>query len=237
MHHEFRSTQWSQVIAAGSDSSPEADRALAALCEIYWYPLYAYARRREPDVHQAQDLTQAFFAELLEKNYVGAASPERGKFRAFLLTSFKHFLSKQWAKGRALKRGGGKAPVSLDFKGADSKIQFEPVDGMTAEQYFDQQWAIQLLSQILGRLQRELESKGKGELFTALKGFIIGDHSGTTYLEVAAELGISEAAAKKSASRLRQRYRELLREEIGQTVSQPQEIEEEISNLFETFDS
>ena len=236
MQHEFRSTQWSEVIAAGDGSSPEARRALAALCEIYWYPLYAYARRRVPNIHEAQDLTQAFFAELLEKNYVGSASPDRGRFRAFLLTAFKHFLAKQWEKGKAQKRGGGRAPISLDFESADSRLQIEPAAGLTAEQSYDQQWAIALLGQILDRLQSEFEQAGKVEQFTQLKEFIIGDHSGTTYAQVAEELAMTEAAAKKSASRMRKRYRELLREEIAQTVSGPDEINDEIRKLFVTLE-
>ncbi|MGI9474554.1 MAG: RNA polymerase sigma factor [Rubripirellula sp.] len=236
MQHEFRSTRWSEVIAAGNGSSPESQRALASLCEIYWYPLYAYARRRVPNVHQAQDLTQAFFAELLEKNYVGAATPERGRFRSFLLTAFKHFLSKQWEKGKAQKRGGGRAPISLDFENADSRLRIDPAAGLTAEQCYDQQWVIALLDQILDRLQTEFEKSGKLEQFVQLKGFIIGDHSGPTYAQVAEELGMTEAAAKKSASRMRKRYRELLREEIAQTISEPDDVDQEIRNLFTTLD-
>jgi RNA polymerase sigma factor (sigma-70 family) len=237
MQHDFQSTHWSEVIAAGRGrSSPEAQRALASLCEIYWYPLYAYARRRVPNVHEAQDLTQAFFAELLEKNYVGSATPERGRFRSFLLTAFKHFLSRQWEKGRAQKRGGGRVPISLDFETADSSLHMDPAAGLTPEQCYDQQWVIALLGQILGRLQNEFEQSGKGEQFTELRGFIVGDHSGTTYARVAEKLNISEAAAKQSASRMRKRYRELLREEIAQTVSGPDEVDDEIRNLFTTLE-
>ncbi len=236
MQHEFRSTHWSEVIAAGRDSSPDARRALASLCEIYWFPLYAYARRRVSSLHEAQDLTQAFFAELLEKNYVGDATPDRGRFRAFLLTAFKNFMSKEWEKGRALKRGGGRTPISLDFDYADSRFRIDPSGGLTAEQCYDQQWAIALLEQILGRLKRELEESGKGEQFGELKGFIVGDHRGTTYSQVAERLGMSEAAAKKSASRMRKRYRELLREEISQTVCRADEVDDEIRKLFATLD-
>lgn len=236
MQHDFQSTQWSTVIAAGQGTSPQARQALASLCEIYWYPLYAYARRRVTNIHEAQDLTQAFFAELLEKNYVNAATPDRGRFRAFLLTAFKHFLSKQQEKRRAQKRGGGRTPVSLDFEWADSRLSIEPAAGLTAEQSYDQQWTIALLGQILDRMQTEFERLGKAERFGALKGFIIGDHSGTTYAQVAKRLGMTEAAAKKSASRMRQRYRELLREEIAQTVSSPDEVDDEIRNLFVALD-
>lgn len=236
MQHEFQSTHWSAVVAAGRGSSPQARRALASLCEVYWRPLYAYARRRVSNVDQAQDLTQAFFAELLEKNYVGSATPDRGRFRAFLLTAFKHFLAKQWERGNAQKRGGGRVPISLDFECADSNLRIDPAAGLTAEQCYDKQWAIALLAQILGRLQAEFEQAGKLQQFTELKGFIIGDHSGTTYAQAAEKLDMSEAAAKKSASRMRGRYRQLLREEIGQTVSEPDQIEDEIRNLFVTLD-
>jgi RNA polymerase sigma-70 factor (ECF subfamily) len=177
-------------------------------------------------------LTQAFFAELLGKNYVGSATPERGRFRAFLLTAFKHFLSKEWEKARAKKRGGGRAPISLDFAAADSNVRIEPVSELTPDQIYDRQWAITLLGQIMERLEGEFQQAGKANRFEELKGFMIGEHTGGTYAQAAARLGITEAAAKKAASRMRRRYRELLREEIAQTVSGPEEVEDEICNLF-----
>lgn len=228
----FATTRWSVVVSAGRQSSPDSQRALESLCGTYWFPLYAYARRRVVDINEAQDLTQAFFAELLEKNYVGSAAPERGRFRAFLLTAFKHFLSKQWEKAKAQKRGGGRAPISLDFTMADSSLRIEPAAGLTPEQLYDRQWAIALLGQIMERLKGEFEVNGAAERFEALKGFVIGDHAGTSYSQAAATLNITEAAAKKAGSRMRQRYRALLREEISQTVSGPDEIDDEIRNLF-----
>ena len=164
MRDEFRSTHWSAVLAAGNGSSPEAQRALATLCEIYWFPLYAYARRRVANVHEAQDLTQAFFAELLEKNYVGTATPDRGRFRAFLLTAFKHFLSKQWEKGRAQKRGGGRAPISLDFAVcADSRLHIEPADSASRPNSFTTSSGRSPCSgRSWNRLQTEFEQAGKG---------------------------------------------------------------------------
>ncbi|MEM1070076.1 MAG: sigma-70 family RNA polymerase sigma factor [Planctomycetota bacterium] len=236
MEHDFRSTHWSAVFTAGQGVSSEARQALASLCEIYWYPLYAYAVRRVATVDEAQDLTQAFFTELLEKNFVGSADPERGRFRAFLLTAFKHFMAKQWQKEKALKRGGGRQPISLHFPSADSTWQIDPSDGLTAEQAYDQQWVIALLGQTLDRLQRESEHAGRGEQFAALKGFIIGNHGETTYAQIAEDLNMSAAAAKKSASRMRERYRQLLREEIAQTVSGTDEIEDEIRSLFRTLE-
>ena len=185
-----------------------------------------------PDVHEAQDLTQSFFAQLLEKNYVRQAIPERGRFRAFLLAALKHFLSKEWKKGRAQKRGGGRISMSLDFDGADSSLQFEPAAGLTAEQLYDQEWACVLLNRILNRLSLEFEEAGKATLFLELRGFLIGDHSGTTYAQVAERLKITNVAARQAVTRMRRRYRELLREEIAETVSNPAEVEDEIRNLL-----
>jgi RNA polymerase sigma-70 factor (ECF subfamily) len=233
----FATTRWSMVISAGRQSSPESNRALAALCETYWYPLYAYVRRRVVDVNEARDLTQAFFCELLEKNYVESADPERGKFRAWLITTFKHFLSKEWDKAKAQKRGGGLAPIPLDFAAADSNLSIEPSSGLTPEQFYDQQWAITLLGEIMDRLQAEFEQDGKGRQFDVLKGHLIGDHEGTSYADAAAALAMNEAAVRKAVSRMRRRYRELLREEIVQTVSSQEEVDDEIRNLFATLSS
>lgn len=229
----FVTTRWSIVISAGSEKSPESKRALESLCEIYWYPLYAYVRRRVSDINEAQDLTQSFFAEFLEKSYVGLATPDRGRFRSFLLTSFKHYLSKQWEKAKALKRGGGQVTISLDFQSADSSLAFEPTSRLTPEQIYERQWAITLLGQIMQRLKTEFEESSKASHFEELKDFVIGDHAGKSYTDVATNLEITEVAARKAASRMRKRYRELLREEITQTVSSPEEIDDEIRSLFE----
>jgi DNA-directed RNA polymerase specialized sigma24 family protein len=228
-------TRWSIVISAGRKSSPDSMRALESLCTTYWPPLYAYVRRRVSDANEAADLTQGFFAELLEKNYVAAATPDRGRFRAFLLTAFKHFLSKQWQKARAQKRGGGRAPFPLDVPSAESRLGNLRASGLTAEQIYDQQWAIALLAQIMRRLQEEFEAAGKAKLFDELKAFIIGDHADTTYAGAAARMNMTEAAAKKAASRMRRRYRELLRDEIAQTVASEDEIDDEIMGLFASF--
>ncbi len=231
----FATTRWSLVIQAGHASTTEADSALASLCEAYWCPLYSYVRRRVADTNEAQDLTQAFFAELLEKKYVEMATPERGRFRSFLLTSLKHFLSKEWEKAKAQKRGGGRSPISFDFESADTSFRIEPAGGHTPEQLFDRQWAVTLLNRIMNRLADDWRRTGKVEQFEALYPFLVGDRVGKTYREAAAELGVSEAAAKMSVSRMRGRYRELLRDEIAQTVSQPNQIDEEIRNLFESL--
>jgi len=228
----FATTRWSVVISAGRASQPDSRVALEALCRSYWSPLYAYLRRRVSDINEAQDLTQAFFVELLEKNTIEVADPQRGRFRAFLITAFKHFLSKQWDAAKALKRGGGRTPIPLDFAEADSRFNLEPATELTAEQLYDRQWAMTLLEQIMRRLREEFVNADKTEQFELLKGFLIGDHAGVTYADVAERLGMTEAAVKKSTSRMRGRYRELLREEIAQTVDGPDEVEAEIRGLF-----
>ena len=220
------------MAAGGRQGDAAAQRALNQLCETYWFPLYAYARRRVANVADAQDLTQAFFVDLLARQAVSAATPTRGRFRAFLLTAFQRFLSKEWEKARALKRGGGRPPLSLAFATADSAIGLEPATYLTPEQIFDQHWALAVLRQTLARLELELAQAGKQDQFDELRGFIIGDHGETTYAQAATKLHMTEAAAKKAASRLRQRYRELLRAEIAQTVADPAEVDDEIRNLF-----
>ena len=234
----FATTRWSLVKQAGQASNaPAVRQALEQLCQAYWPPLYTYVRRRVPNVSEAQDLTQAFFAELLEKNYVGQAQAERGRFRAFLISALKHFLSKEWDKLRTLKRGRGHTVLSLDFAAVDAMYLFEPVAGLTAEQIFDREWAIRLLGQVLERLAEEFQSAGKRQQFELLKGFVVGDAVGDTqassYRQAASELGTTEAAAKQAASRMRRRYRELLRSAIADTVSTPDEVDDEIRGLFE----
>ena len=220
------------MLAAGDVHHHNSRAALSQLCEIYWLPLYAYARRRVSDVDEAGDLTQAFFVELLENKFVDAADVERGRFRAFLVTAFKHFLSKQWERRRAQKRGGGRTVLSLDFETAESSLQFEPTSQLTAEQLFDQQWAVTLLNHVMERLQAEFAKRKKQKMFVVLRDFIAGDHPGLTYAMAAAQLGMTEVATKKAASRMRQRYRELLRAEIARTVNGPEQVEDEIRNLF-----
>lgn len=229
----FATTQWSLVLAAGERGHVESDRALEKLCRAYWSPLYSYIRRRVADVHEAQDLTQAFFERLLEKRFLSQADPERGRFRAFLITAFKHFLSNEWEKVRADKRGGGQVPFSLDFPGAESAC-VALTDTLTAERLFERQWAITLLTRVMQRLQREMERSGKGLHFHTLKEYL-GGSGDSSYGAAADRLGISEPAARMAASRMRGRYRELLHDEIAQTVSTPGEIDDEVRHLFATF--
>jgi RNA polymerase sigma-70 factor (ECF subfamily) len=229
----FATTHWSLVLAAGERGGAESDRALEQLCRAYWTPLYAYVRRRVSDVHEAQDLTQAFFERLLEKRYLAQANPQRGRFRSFLITAFKHFLAKEWERARAEKRGGGQVVLSFDFAAHDCAAD-DATDQGTPERAYERQWAIALLNRVMDRLQREMERSGKGRQFQTLKEFIGGANQ-SSYVDAAVELGMSESAARMATSRLRGRYRELLRDEIANTVSAQDEIDEEIRDLFVTF--
>lgn len=231
---DFASTHWSLVLAAGQRSLPASDQALAALCRAYWYPLYAYARRRLGDVHQAQDRTQDFFARLLEHNLLAVAQPERGRFRAFLLTAFKNFLTNEGDKARAQKRGGGQAPLSLDFHAGDARYHLEPVEVWTPERLFERQWTLALLGQVLASLRTEYAGAGKEMLFEHLKVFLTGETT-SSYAALAAQIGMSEGAVKAAAHRLRGRYRELLRHAVAQTVADPADVDDEIRQLFESL--
>ena len=222
------------VLAAGRRGSIESDSALERLCKSYWPPLYAYVCRRVPDLHEAQDLTQAFFERLLDRDYLADADPQRGRFRAFLLTAFKHFLSKEWDKAKAQKRGGDRRRISFDFVSQDA---VEPADQLTPEKLFERQWAITLLGRVMQRLQRDMERSGKGRQFELLKHILSGDNPEVTLADIAAELGQVETATRMAASRMRSRYRELLRDEISQTLSSQEDVEDEIRSLFAAFES
>jgi RNA polymerase sigma-70 factor (ECF subfamily) len=228
----FATTRWSLVAAAGQVGSPQSREALATLCQVYWYPLYAYARRHLPNAHDAQDLTQAFFAELLEKDYLQTADRQRGKFRSFLLTAFKHFLSRERERSRTQKRGGGRSQVSLDFQGGERRYQLEPIDHATPETIYERRWALAILERALARLRQEFADAGKEKLFERLKGALAGEGLQESYARIAQELGISEQAVKVAVHRLRRRYQELLRGEIAQTVASPEEVDEELRDLF-----
>jgi RNA polymerase sigma-70 factor (ECF subfamily) len=231
---QFSTTHWSVVLAAGRRGSIESDSALERLCKSYWPPLYAYVRRRVPDLHEAQDLTQAFFERLLDRDYLADADPHRGRFRAFLLTAFNHFLSKEWDKAKAQKRGGDRCRISFEFVSQDA---MEPADQLTPEKLFERQWAITLLGRVMQRLKRDMERSGKGRQFELLKHILSGDKSEVTLADIAAELGQAETATRMAASRMRSRYRELLRDEISQTLSSQEDVEDEICSLFVAFES
>ena len=228
----FVTTHWSVVVAAGRADTARARDALARLCQTYWHPLYAYVRRVGHSPHDAQDLTQEFFARLLEKNFLAGADESRGRFRSFLLASLKHFLANEWHKARAQKRGGGQIPIPIDMAAAETSIGFEPADTTTAEKIYERRWALTLLDRVLRRLREEFVRDGKEKLFEQLKPTLTEASRSVRYAEIAVRLGTSEGAVKVAVHRLRQRYRELLRAEIADTVAGPGEVEDELRNLF-----
>jgi len=225
-------TSWTKVLASRGAPSTEARLALESLCRVYWYPLYAFVRRQGHGADEARDLTQAYFAELLEKGYLGDYDPERGRFRVFLMTSVKHFLSKQREKALAWKRGGRADVVSLDAREVETRYGIEPVDRLDPEQIFERRWALTVLDQALGRLRREQEESDHGREFARLEGFLTGQQVTPSYREAAAELGTSEGAVKASVHRLRQRFGQILRAEIAETVSSPTEVDDEVKHLL-----
>jgi len=228
----FATTHWSVVLAAGQQESPQVAEALEQLCRIYWYPLYAYVRRRGYGHEDAQDLTQAFFARFLEKRYLHLADATRGKFRSFLLTALKHFLADEWDKLRAEKRGGERVPVFLDDPNLEARYHLEPVDRMDAERIYERRWAITLLNQVLDHLAGEFARAGKTRVFEQLQPLLLGEKSAVTYAAIAAELELTESAVKVTVHRMRQRYRKLFREEIEHTVADSGEVDEEMRHLL-----
>jgi RNA polymerase sigma factor (sigma-70 family) len=228
----FRTTHWSVVLLAGRGGSPEATEALEKLCRTYWYPIYAYVRRRGYDSQQAQDLTQEFLLHLLEKNYLARADRQRGKFRSFLLAALNHFLANDQRRDRAAKRGGGRPLISLDEAAVETRYAAEAVNGLTPEKVYEQRWALTLLDQAFVRLRNESTTAGKTHQFNQLRGFLTTEAEEIDYETAAAQLEMKPGAVAVAVHRLRQRYRELLREEISQTVASAQEVEEEIHWLF-----
>ena len=232
----FATTRWTVVIAAGRRKEPQADVALEELCHTYWYPLYAYVRRRGHSHEDAEDLTQAFFARFLEKNYLEGLSSDKGKFRAFLLVSLKHFLANEWDRANRQKRGGGITPLSLDGgQDADTRYQINPADNLTPDKLYDRAWAVTLLERVITRLRDESADDGKADLFAELKPFLMVGKSAIPYGQAAEKLGLNEGTVRVTVHRLRQRYRELLRDEIRQTLSDPAQVEEEMRTLFLAF--
>ena len=229
----FVTTHWSVVLKAGRADTPNSAAALEQLCRNYWYPLYAYVRRVGHSPEDAQDLVQEFFARLLERNTIGRATPERGRFRSFLLAVLKNFLANEWDKQRAKKRGGEVRIISLQFDTAETRLA--PAHRDSPDKAFDRQWALSLLDVVLRRLRQEYAAARREELFLALKDTLSGARSEIPYRELAARLDMSEGAVKVAAHRLRQRYRELLREEIANTLSNPNEIEGELRDLFQAL--
>jgi RNA polymerase sigma-70 factor (ECF subfamily) len=228
----FASTRWSLVMAAAERNSPDGEAALDTLCRLYWYPLYAYARRRLPRPQDAQDMTQEFLARLLDKEYLRQANRQRGRFRSFLLTAFKHFLANERERNHALKRGGTTKFLPLEFDSGERRYCREPNHEATPESLYERGWALTILEQGLVRLREEFAMAGKERLFECLKSTLSGDATSRPYGELGAELGMTAEAVKVAAHRLRRRYGELIRAEIAQTVTTPEEIEEELRDLF-----
>jgi RNA polymerase sigma-70 factor (ECF subfamily) len=228
----FNTTHWSVVLAVSQSDSPRAQQALAKLCQTYWYPLYAYVRRRGYSAPDAQDLTQAFFEQLLERRSLTNAAPELGKFRSYLLTAMKHFLASEWKHGTAQKRGGGAQMLSLDWARAAERFDLEPATHASPDKLFEKQWAVTVLGDVLNRLEREYRNENKAELFTALKQTLMGQRETQPYAELARQLGMSESAVKVTVHRLRKRYRELIHDEIANTLGDPTEVEAEMRYLF-----
>jgi RNA polymerase sigma-70 factor (ECF subfamily) len=228
----FATTHWSVVVEAGQSDSPKASQAMAQLCQTYWYPLYAYVRRKGYQPPDAQDLTQEFFARLLARNYLTGADRSRGKFRSYLLGALEHFLAREWRRAHAEKRGGGRAAFSLDEVDAESRYLLEPAHELTPAKIFDRRWATILLDQAMARLAEECRADGKGELFEAVKPLLSGDSAGVSYAEMARSLEMTEGALKVAVHRLRQRYGEWVRAEIAQTVTGPAELDEELRYLL-----
>jgi RNA polymerase sigma-70 factor (ECF subfamily) len=228
----FATTRWSMVMAAGLRGSPQSSKALSDLCQDYWYPLYSFVRHQGYAAHDAQDLTQGFFARLLEKNFLDDVHRERGRFRSFLLAALKHFIANERDRARAKKRGGGHSAISWNPNDAESKFCAEPATELTAERIFDRQWALSVLDRSLARLQKEYEQSGKGTLFETLKSTLGGQPHSGGYAALGEKLQLSESATKVAIHRLRRRYRAALQAEIAETVADPAEIEQELRDLL-----
>ena len=231
----FLTTHWSVVIRAGQDPSEASRQALADVCRTYWYPLYAFVRRQGHGPQEAEDLTQEFFARLLEKNYVADADQQKGRFRTFLIIALKHFLANEWDRRHAQKRGGFRTVVSIDHDLAESRFGAELAHHEQPDVIFERQWAMTLLEEVMARLQAEYTATDRKRLFDHLRPCLVKDESALPYAEIGQRLGLTEAAVKMGVQRLRNRYRELLREEIGRTVTSPDEVEGEIEHLFSVF--
>jgi RNA polymerase sigma factor (sigma-70 family) len=226
----FELTRWSVVVRAAGPDSTKAHQALEHLCATYWYPLYVFVRREGRGAADAQDLTQEFFARLLEKNWLDGIDREKGKFRSFLLAAMRHFLANQWDRAHRLKRGGRESAISLDAQTAEARYALEPVDHMSPDRIFERRWALTMLEQVLARLKQEFVAAGKGKLFEELKPALTGGKA--PYAEIAARLNLHETAVRVAVHRLRLRYRSLIRAEIAETVATESEVDAEVQYLF-----
>jgi DNA-directed RNA polymerase specialized sigma24 family protein len=227
----FTTTHWSVVLAAANAATPEAAAAMEWLCRAYWYPLYAYVRRRGHGHEDAQDLTQAFLLQLLERKSFARVDRDRGRFRSFLLAGLNYFLADEQDRASAQKRGGGQPVLSFDAPTAEQRYRLEPVDHLSPDKLFECQWALALLDRVLARLEQEFSEAGKADLFQRLRAFLVAGTGEETYADAAAGLGLTGDAFKKAVHRMRQRYYELFREEIAQTVADAAEVEDEMRHL------
>ncbi len=231
-NHEFATTQWSVVRRAADHDSQTARSALQELCQNYWYPLYSFARFKGYAPAEAEDLTQSFFADLLQRDDIRRVNPELGRFRSFLIAAMKNFLANQWHKQQAQKRGGGRLHFSMDFPGAENRYQSQCGDGETPEALFERQWALTLLQQAQGQLRSEFEKRGKVHVYERLQGFLAGKSHESTMAQAAAELDMTEVAVKVAVHRMRSRFGEILRLRIQSTVDSAGDVEDEIAHLF-----
>ena len=227
----FNTTQWSVVLAAPGGSTA-ADEALEKLCRTYWRPLYAFVRREGRNVEEAQDLTQAFFARLIERRDFDSVRREKGRLRSYLLVALKHFLANEWQRSRAIKRGEGRTLIPLNELLAHAGADFEPADTLTPDKIYERRWALTVLEQVLERLGKEYRESGKGALFDRFKQLLAGEPDHLLQAQIATELGMNENAVKQAYHRFRQRYRELLYDEIAHTVAVPGDIEDELRHLI-----
>lgn len=229
----FHTTHWSVVLAAARNETDCANSAMERLCRAYWYPLYAHVRRRGHDHHAAQDLTQEFFARLLDKQWLASVTPERGRFRTFLLTAMDNMLANDWRDRRALKRGGGKCLLSLEeIQTGSHRFAAEPVDGSTANQRFDRAWAEAVLDHALSILRAEFAARGKSVQFNDWKVFLTREASKADCEASGRRLGISAGAVAVAVHRMRERYGELLRSTVADTLADPSDVDEELGHLF-----
>jgi len=233
----FRTTQWSAVLLSAQSQAPGSRAALSDLCKLYWYPLYAFVRRRGCNAEDAQDLTQGFFLSLLDRKALRQVTPLKGKFRSFLLASLRNYLSDQFDRGHSLKRGGNIEFVPLDFESGDERYRSEPHEALTAEKIFDARWAMTLLDETLRRLEQEYATQRKLTIFKTLKPFLgpAGSQKLLPYEEIAEKVDLSVGGVKTLVHRLRKRYTEVLREEVARTVMDPKEVDEEIHALCEAL--
>jgi len=234
---EFATTHWSVVLAAAQQESPQAAEALETLCRTYWYPLYAYVRRRGHAPEDAQDLIQEFFARFLARNYLAGVDRRRGRFRSYLLGAVNHFLADDWDRRHRLKRRSQACPVPFDAASGEDRYALEPVDERSPDRLFERRWALTLLDLVLGQLQREYQDGGKEQVFAGLSVFLTGEAEGEGYRQAAEALKMTEGAVRVAVHRLRQRYGELFHQAVADTVETPEEIADEMRHLRRVLSS